>query len=96
MIKGQVIYYSYKRGFGKIKGNESEKEFFVHFSDIQSKPKKLQKNDLVEFDILETEKGPKAINVTIINGRPNEQGAKTKEQPGFLENILNKFKNLFD
>ncbi|MEO0223950.1 MAG: cold shock domain-containing protein [candidate division WOR-3 bacterium] len=62
-MKGKVKWFSSKKGYGFI-DCEDGRSIFVHYTDIQSDGyKTLNEGDEVTFDIQETEKGPKAINV---------------------------------
>jgi CspA family cold shock protein len=64
-MKGKVKWFSSKKGYGFI-DCEDGRSIFVHYTDIQSDGyKTLNEGDEVTFDIQETEKGPKAINVVI-------------------------------
>lgn len=65
-MKGKVKWFSSKKGYGFI-DCEDGRSIFVHYTDIQSDGyKTLNEGDEVTFDIQETEKGPKAINVVTI------------------------------
>ncbi len=47
--------------------NNSGREAFVHFSDIQAKGyRKLTEGDVVEFDAIKGDKGLKAENVVVL------------------------------
>ncbi len=62
-MKGKVKWFSSKKGYGFI-DCEDGRSIFVHYTDIQSDGyKTLNEGDEVTFDVQETEKGPKAINV---------------------------------
>jgi len=62
-MKGKVKWFSSKKGYGFI-DCEDGRSIFVHYTDIQKDGyKTLNEGDEVTFDIQETEKGPKAINV---------------------------------
>jgi CspA family cold shock protein len=62
-MKGKVKWFSSKKGYGFI-DCEDGRSIFVHYTDIQSDGyKTLNEGDEVTFDIQETEKGSKAINV---------------------------------
>jgi CspA family cold shock protein len=60
-MKGTVKWYNSYRGYGFIQ-SEDGKEVFVHKSSIEMETD-LYENDPVEFEIEESDRGPKAMNV---------------------------------
>ncbi len=63
IYKGQVRWFSPKKGYGFIDISEEE-SVFVHFSDIEGEGyRTLYKGETVEFEVVETDKGKKAVNV---------------------------------
>ena len=66
MAEGTVKRWLDMRGFGFIATEESEKDIFVHSSAIEGKSW-LREGQRVRFDIEESDRGPKAINVEIIS-----------------------------
>lgn len=64
MIKvGKIKWFNNEKGYGFIEGSAGE-DIFVHYSAIkQDGYKSLSENQLVEYELLETEKGLQAINV---------------------------------
>jgi len=67
-VKGIVIWFNEKRGYGFIRPEDKSKDVFVHYTGIASedKFKQLKQNQQVEFDLFDNEKGRTAINVKVI------------------------------
>lgn len=66
MINGTVKWFNESKGFGFI-SREDGSDVFVHYSTIQGDGfKTLAEGDAVSFEIEESPKGPKAINVTAL------------------------------
>ena len=64
MSKGTVKWFDGQKGFGFI-SDESGKDVFVHYSGINMDGfKSLEDGQAVEFDVIEGQKGPQAVNVT--------------------------------
>ncbi len=61
-MKGTVKFFNDMKNFGFIQPDEGDKDVFVHRSDLEG-INFLKEGDLVEFEVGEGEKGPKAINV---------------------------------
>jgi len=60
--EGKVKFFNEKKGYGFVTADS--KDYFVHFSEIQSEGfKTLKEGDAVSFDIAESEKGLKAVKV---------------------------------
>jgi cold shock protein len=62
MNKGTVKFFNESKGFGFIKDESSETEYFVHVSGLNNG---IRENDEVTFDLQEGKKGLNAVNVTL-------------------------------
>jgi CspA family cold shock protein len=63
MASGKVKWFDNKRGFGFIIQDQG-KDVFVHHSSIQGTGyKTLQEGELVNYELVPSEKGPKADKV---------------------------------
>ena len=64
MSKGIVRRFNNQRGFGFISDSEGN-DVFVHYTGINSEGfKSLEEGQEVEFDVIQGQKGPQAVNVT--------------------------------
>lgn len=63
MKQGTVKWFNAEKGFGFIEV-EGENDVFVHFSAInQEGYKSLDEGQSVEFEVVESDRGPQAANV---------------------------------
>lgn len=66
-MTGKVKFWHEKKGYGFLVAEGQPHDLFVHYSDIKMQGRKnLKENDNVSFDLGETERGAKAINVSVI------------------------------
>jgi CspA family cold shock protein len=62
MNKGTVKFFNESKGFGFIKDEKSNKEYFVHSSGLSSS---IRENDEVVFDLEMGKKGLNAVNIKL-------------------------------
>ena len=66
MATGKVKWFDEKKGFGFIE-REDGNDVFVHFRAINDPGfKTLNDGQDVEFDVEQGQKGPQAVNVTVV------------------------------
>jgi cold shock protein len=66
MASGTVKWFNNRKGYGFIE-QEDGPDVFVHHSGINSEGfRTLNEGDQVTFDIEQGEKGPSAVNVTVV------------------------------
>ena len=63
MPEGPVKWFNQRKGYGFISTTDG-RDIFVHYSNISGEGfKTLVEGDMVSFDIVDGEKGPRAENV---------------------------------
>lgn len=60
-MKGTIKWYNQRKGYGFILG-EDGKDIFLHRSSVPAEIR-LSEGDKVEYEIEDTDRGPKATNV---------------------------------
>ena len=62
-MQGRIKWFNAEKGYGFIE-REDGTDVFVHYSAIEGEGfKSLQEGDVVEFDVVDGERGPQAANV---------------------------------
>jgi cold shock protein len=63
-VRGKVKWFNNQKGYGFITKDDGSGDVFVHYSAVQGNGfKSLEEGDAVEFEVVESDKGPKAANV---------------------------------
>ncbi|MBF0564914.1 MAG: cold shock domain-containing protein [Nitrospirae bacterium] len=65
MPEGKVKFFDEAKGWGKIDSSNGER-IFVHRTGIAGGGRTLVEGQIVTFDIVQGDKGPKAINVVVV------------------------------
>ena len=63
MASGKVKWFDNRRGFGFITQDEGQDVFVHHTSIMGTGYKTLQEGELVNYELVNSDKGPKAQNV---------------------------------
>ncbi|MFC7165732.1 cold-shock protein [Halospeciosus flavus] len=62
MAKGTVAFFNDEKGYGFIETEAADDDVFFHMEDVGGPD--LEEGQEVEFEITESEKGPRAENLT--------------------------------
>ncbi|MBR9832790.1 cold-shock protein [Acidiluteibacter ferrifornacis] len=62
MKEGKVKFFNDTKGFGFIKDDNDDKEYFVHVTGLIDE---IRENDEVTFELQEGKKGLNAVNVKL-------------------------------
>ena len=63
-LQGRVKWFDARKGYGFIQ-REGEEDIFVHYTAIEMEGyKKLEDGEAVEFEVVQTERGAQAAQVT--------------------------------
>ena len=73
MAIGTVKWYNDKKGIGFIAG-EGGVDVFVHHSAIEGSKNILHQGDIVEYELVQGEKGPKAAKVLCQKAKSQDVG----------------------
>ena len=80
MTEGTVKWFNSRKGYGFIATSEGQ-DVFVHYANIAGEGgyKTLNEGDVVTFDIVSGEKGPRAENVVAKNAQPGQNKSESKK-----------------
>ncbi len=66
MKEGTVKWFDAEKGYGFISPKDGGKDIFLHISDLrESGYLEIEQGDFVEFEVAVTDKGTRAVNITI-------------------------------
>jgi len=80
-MQGRIKWFDPRKGYGFIERDEAE-DVFVHYSAINMEGfKTIEDGELVEFEVVETDRGPQAEKVTRVEmGTEPSAGETTPDQ----------------
>ena len=83
-MKGKIIKYFSRRGFGFISPEDSQDEIFFHVSNY---PEQLEPEigKAVEFEMIDTPKGKEAKNIKVLAVAPAEEPVEAPEAEAPVE-----------
>ncbi len=62
--RGVVKWFNDRKGYGFIEPENGGKDLFVHYSSVEGEGfRSLSEGQPVEFEIADSDRGPRAINV---------------------------------
>ena len=67
MATGKVKFFKADKGWGFINADGVDGDIFVHYSSILAEGfRTLEEGQIVEFDLVESDRGPQANNVRVV------------------------------
>lgn len=90
MQTGKVKHYNNEKGYGFIKSETGEEEFFFHISGLKNWAPGTapEKDDKVSFKVVDGDRGPKAIEVAKLDeGASEEEVANVTDFPQTEEDM---------
>jgi cold shock protein len=69
-VSGKIVHFDANKGFGFLAPDSGGSDVFLHINDIDIDESSLKPGAEVEFDIEETDRGSKAINLVVTGAAP--------------------------
>jgi CspA family cold shock protein len=68
-VKGQIKWFSHQKRYGFIQRDDGQRDVFVHVNAFRSRTDayQVQDGDSVEFGVVQATKGPRALDVVVLN-----------------------------
>ena len=68
MVAGRVVRFDSQRGYGFIAPDDGGEDVFLHVNDMLMPESQVRRGIVVEFEIEDGERGPKASGVRLARG----------------------------
>jgi cold shock CspA family protein len=81
-MTGSVVFFNEEARFGYIAPDRQNHDVFVHASGLRDKAHPPQAGDRVEFEVIDGPKGPKAIDMIVIETAPIAERVSQVHAPG--------------
>lgn len=83
MVTGRVIRFDEVKGYGFITPSDGGEDVFVHANELTDRGMRVSTGALVEFRVIDSERGPKAYDVRIIErGHSRARDGSADPLPG--------------
>ena len=88
MPTGTVAFFHDRKGYGFIETDESDDDIFFHMEDVGGPD--VEEGQELEFEITQTDEGPRATNVKRLYDR-RERSIDSGLEPGTDESLLRRW-----
>ncbi|MBB1245126.1 cold shock domain-containing protein [Streptomyces durbertensis] len=73
MVKGKVIRFDAVRGYGFVAPDDGGEDVFIHVNDLDVDKHLISTGAIIEFDIEEGDRGPKASRARLVERGASER-----------------------
>lgn len=77
MVAGRVVRFDSQRGYGFIAPDDGGEDVFLHVNDMLMPESQVRRGIVVEFEIEDGERGPKASGVRLARGADGKPSPPT-------------------
>ncbi|SFS77672.1 cold-shock protein [Saccharopolyspora flava] len=81
MVTGKVIRFDEVRGYGFVAPDVGGEDVFIHVNDLTFDKHLVVPGVVVEFDLEDSDRGPKASNVSIVREAPAAPVERGENEP---------------
>ena len=87
---GTIERFNFKKGFGFIRGNDDDQDYFFHYTDFHGTKNQIKAGKKVQFKDKMGEKGPCALDIQLLDEKGGRKPARaaargsTGKETGYL------------